>query len=206
VKRSTVLIYAVFLAIYLYFLGLDISTGFRRYAAYPASWISLAGAIAIMLGIVAGIVRWWIVPRLTRRELTEAILVIGSWLLVIPGFCLILFGDQMYLQARMAMERPAMERYLASEGDCPTVECRRDASGVVAFVHGENPIAWSGICHDPAGAIRSAEKAQDDRKPGADAPPRVFHAEVRQAIGLGKDWVGCGFMKLPPKPPSSAAQ
>jgi hypothetical protein len=201
--NRSALIYVALLLIYGFFFWNDVSTGFRTYKAYPENWIGFSGMMLMIGGIFLTLLRWWIVPRLARRQPTEGIIVIAVWVSIAIAFCLITFEEQIYLRPRLAMDQTAMERYLAGQGDCPTRACKRDPSGVVAFVHGESPTAWSGICHDPARTMRAAEKAQDGKQPG-DEPALVFGGEVRRAMHLDKDWVGCAVRE--PRPQGDAGR
>lgn len=196
--NRSALIYLAMLALYSFFFWNDVATGFRTYKVYPDNWIGFSGMMLMMGGILLNLLRWWIVPRLARREPTEAIIGLATWGAIIIAFCLIAFDEQIYLRTRLVFDEPAMERYLAGQGDCPTLACKRDPGGVVAFVHGESSTTWSGICHDPARAMQAARRAQDGKKPG-DTPKTVFEGEVRRAIHLGKDWVGCAARNPPAK-------
>ena len=170
---------------------------FRLRIAYemsPALWLLYAGTVILIVG-------WLTATYLhdARRardpyEVDVGYLVTCGIVFAIGGL-LMAFYNPIYMHARLALQRPAMERYITGGDACPAATaCLRDEDGTVFFVWGSHDTVRTGLCHDAAGTLAELRRAREavlEQNPNG--PAQIFGGHVTVAEPLSGDWIDCSI-------------
>lgn len=171
----------------------------RYYDADPAQWLKYAGFAVFMLCWGGGtIIYQFLLQRVRNTAPLHIPYLIAAVVGLGIGLPVSIFGDSIYHHGRLALQRPAMERFIQNnDAACPALRCMRDATGVTAFVWGENEDVWTGACHDPKGVMADAQHAASaDRAAGKAPQARVFGRVSRRSRPISGSFIRCAARNL----------
>ncbi len=169
----------------------------RVFDADPARWVKYIGIVLVCIGFAIPEIVQFLRLRMRNATPSETPFIIAFVILGI-GIPAAAFGQSIYHLGRLALQRPAMERFVQDNSTvCPALRCMRDAKGVTAFVWGEDKDLWTGACHDPKGVMAAARLAAlADSDAGKPPEARVFGRVSRRAIPISGPFIRCAARSL----------